>query len=164
MVAKRGGDAYNDRMYPSVRKKTDQYGGVYYTIYWSPLEVTDKYTIIKSVPAMAGIFELYYMDDKKKLNLFFFSKVWIGGLRSRLRRYTDPELEIDEKRRQVLDRYECYFRYSLCDSDDDMQDIIFFFASTYMPRTHKQYSSERYEQIFVEEKSPNSLVTIGPAE
>lgn len=151
-------------MDPLVKKKTDQYGGVYYTIRWSPLKQTDKYSIIKSVPAMAGIFELYYMDDKKKLNLFFFSKVWIGGLRSRLRRYTDPELEIDEKRRNVLERYECYYRYSLCDSDDDMQDIIFFFASTYMPGKHKQYSSERYEDIYVEEESPDSIVTIGPAE
>ena len=63
----------------------------FFTLRWSPLQKVDKYVIINSVPAEAGIFELYYLDDKKKLVMMRVSRVWYGGLRSKLRSVTDPK-------------------------------------------------------------------------
>jgi hypothetical protein len=132
----------------------------YYTIYWSRLTKADKYTIINSVPSVAGIFEMYYMDEKKKLNLKRVSRVWYGGLRSRLRRLTDPELEEEPKRREILEKYDCYYRYSVIYSMDDMQDILFFFASRYTPGEEKVPHSGRYAEIYLREESPDKIVTI----
>lgn len=135
-------------------------GNAYFTLRWSRLKKADKYDIIRSVPSMAGIFELYYMDAKKKLNLFFVGKVWIGGLRSRIRRLTDPELEMDEKRKTVLEKYDCYYRYSLTDHQSDLDDIFFFFAGRHYPLETKAQHSGRYEQILVDELSSDKLITI----
>ena len=145
---------------PTVKKKVDG-TSAYYTIQWSPLEKVDKYTIITSVPSEAGIFELYYLDDKKKLNLMRMSRVWYGGLRSRLREITDPTLVEDENWKNILETKECYYRYSVMQSRDDMQDIVFFFAGRYAPKDTSIEHSGRYEDIYLQELSPNKIVTTG---
>ena len=100
------------------------------------------------------------MDEKKKLNLIRVSRVWYGGLRSRLRRLTDPELEEDPRRRELLEKYDCYYRYSVIHSMDDMQDILYFFASRYTPGKGKMQHSGRYAEIYLREESPDKIVTI----
>lgn len=114
-------------METSILKKIKE-DKVYYTINWSKLEKTVKYQIITTVPSVPGIFELYYMDEHKHLNLFYFCKAWYGGLRNTIRKMTDPELEKDKKRKHVLDTYSCYYRYAASNSFDDMTDILFFFC------------------------------------
>jgi hypothetical protein len=145
---------------PLVQKLVDRDEDVYYTIIWSRLKKAEKYGIISAVPSQAGIFELYSMDKKGKLNLFYFGKSWYGGLRNELRARSDPELEKDAKRREVLDKFDCYFRYSLLESSDDMSDILFFFAQTYFPGTRTYKPSGRYRDIFVKEIAPDKIVTI----
>jgi hypothetical protein len=113
------------------------------------------------VPAQAGIYELYYMDDKKKLVLMRISRVWYGGLRSRLRHVTDPELDDDPRKNEILTTHTCYYRYSVVQSFGDLQDILFFFAARYRPRETKMSHSGRYEDIYLEELSPDKIVTIG---
>ncbi len=144
---------------PVVKKQVDG-ATAYFTIQWSRLTKADKYTIIRSVPAEAGIFELYYMDAKKKLNLLRVSRVWYGGLRSRLRRLTDPAIEEDPIKRKILEELDCYYRYSIIRSRDDMQDILYFFASRHKPGDDSVPHSGRYEEIYVQEKSPDKIVTI----
>ena len=145
---------------PVTAKLEDSRGSVYFTIVWSPLAKAEKYHIIKSVPSDAGIYELYSMDPKGKLNLFYFGKSWYGGLRNQLRFRTDPELETDLKRREVLSKYDCYFRYSLLGNNDDMTDVLFFFAQTYYPGSTLYKPSGRYENVFVKEESSDKIVTI----
>ncbi len=145
---------------PVVNRKEDAKGSVYFTIYWSSLAKCEKFHIIKSVPSDAGIYELYSMDHKGKLNLFYFGKSWYGGLRNELRARTDPEIETDLKRREVLSKYDCYFRYSLIGNNDDMTDILFFFAQTYFPGSAVYKPSGRYENVYVKEESPDKIVTI----
>lgn len=140
--------------------KVVEAGNAYFTLRWSRLTKADKYEIIKTVPAMAGIFELYYMDRKKKLNLFYMGKVWIGGLRSRIRTLTDPEIEMDVKRREVLEKFDCYYRYSLTDHQSDLDDVFFFFAGRHFPHETKAAHSGRYIQILVDEISSDNLITI----
>ena len=133
---------------------------VYYTVYWSRLCKADRYEIITKVPSVAGIFELYYQDSYKKLNLFHVAKAWYGGLRNWLRKATDPELEEDSRRREILTRNDCFYRYTVIPSYADMCDVLFFFASTYRPHTHKVVSSGRYESIYVNEVSDDKIVTV----
>ena len=133
---------------------------VYYTVNWSRLKKSSKYEIVKSVPSEAGIFELYYMDFQKKLRLFHMGKSWYGGLRNEIRVRTDAELEQDAARRKLLDTYDCWYRWSLVSSSDDMADLLFFFAQTYLPRQTGVHASGRYERIFVNEVDADKIVTI----
>jgi hypothetical protein len=144
---------------PVVRKLVRK-RDVFFTVCWSHLRKSDKYDIIKSVPSEAGIFELYYMDDKGKLCLFHVGKSWYGGLRNELRVLTDKELEKDAARRAILEEHDCWYRWSLLTSSDDMADIIFFFAQTYLPGSTTVHSSGRYEHVFVNEVDADKIVTI----
>jgi len=146
-------------MEPSVKKEVNN-DSAYYTIHWSKLKKADKYEIISNVPSVAGIFELYYEDKKKKLNLFFLSKAWYGGLRYTLRKRTDPEMENNPNRRKILNDFDCYYRYTLTESYKDMSDILFFFAKTYFPGNSRIKTSGRYQNIFVKEISDDKIVTI----
>jgi hypothetical protein len=141
-------------------EKLIQDNNVYYTVFWSRLEKAERYKIITVVPSVAGIFELYYEDKYKKLNLFHISKAWYGGLRNWLRKITDPDLEEDEKRREILEQYDCYYRYTIVPSYADMSDILFFFADIYLPHRHKITDSGRFDNIFVNEVSEEKIVTI----
>ncbi|MBN1413030.1 MAG: hypothetical protein JW969_19480 [Spirochaetales bacterium] len=142
-----------------ITKKIDR-DSVYYVLYWSEMKKADKYEIITSVPAVAGIYELYYMDDRKKLNLFYVAKCWYGGLRHHIRMDTDAETEQDEKRKKIVDEHDCYYRYAVHQSLKDMEDILYFFARTYFPASNKVSSSGRYTNIFVKEISPNKIITV----
>lgn len=144
---------------PIVQKR-EKARNVYFTVSWSRLRKSDKYEIVKSVPSDAGIYELYYMDDKGKLCLFYVGKSWYGGLRNELRVRTDVELEIDAARKAILEEYDCWYRWSLISSSDDMADILFFFAQTYLPGLKSVHPSGRYEHIYVNEQDADKIVTI----
>lgn len=132
----------------------------YFTVNWSRLRKGEKYEIVKSVPSDAGIYELYYMDFKKKLCLFHVGKSWYGGLRNEIRVRTDAELETDAERRALLNRYDCWYRWSLLSSSDDMADVLFFFAQTHVPGIATVHHSGRYDRIFVTENDADKIVTI----
>ncbi len=132
---------------------------VYYTVSWSRLRKSDKYDIVRSVPSEAGIYELYYMDEKGKLCLFHVGKSWYGGLRNEIRLRTDSELEKDEARRTILEDRDCWYRWCLVSGSDDMADIIYFFASTY-GLAGAVHHSGRYRTIYVNEISADKIVTI----
>jgi hypothetical protein len=132
----------------------------YFTVSWSRLRKSEKYEIVRSVPSEAGIYELYYMDFKKKLCLFHVGKSWYGGLRNEIRLRTDVELENDAVRKALLEKYDCWYRWSLLSSSDDMADILFFFAQTHLPGTLSVHHSGRYARIFVNEVDADKIVTI----
>jgi hypothetical protein len=143
-------------------KKEEEGRNVYFTISWSKLRKADKYDIHRAVPAMGGMCELYYKDRYGKLNLFCVSRSWYGGLRSNIRELTDPLIEKDPRRLQVLLEYkdEIYYRYSLTESLNDMNDILFFFMETYSPGSKVTEPSGRYDKVFVNEVEPDKIVTI----
>ena len=132
----------------------------YYTVVWSRLTKADKYRINATVPAFAGIYEIYWMDDRKKLNYLSVAKTWYGGLRYALRTRTDPELEQDPARRRILDEHDCYYRYSAVSSTLDMDDLLFFFEQIHYPGRWAQRHSGRYDRIHVRELSDDKLITI----
>ena len=66
-----------------------------FCLYWSHLMEADKYSVSQKIPSVSGIYELYYEDEEKKLNLLTVAPAWLGGLRSQLR----EDIESDDRKR-----------------------------------------------------------------
>jgi len=147
------------RREPAILKKVDS-GNAYFTLVWSEIKKAEKYEIVKSVPSISGIFELYFMDEKKKLNLFYVAKAYYGGLKCEIRRCTDPELEKDLKRKKILEDKAVYYRYIASNSYADLTDVLYFFSKTYFPSSSRHEHSGRYIDIYVEEQNTGKLVDI----
>ncbi|MCK5198936.1 MAG: hypothetical protein KAR21_11325, partial [Spirochaetales bacterium] len=82
------------------------------------------------------------------------------GLRSTIRKLTDPELEFDPKWKEVLSRYDCYYRYTLSASSRDMEDVLFYFSEALFPGAGKCIPSGRYKDIYLIEESPENFNTV----
>jgi hypothetical protein len=136
-------------------------GDVYYYVNWSPLAKADRYEIISKVPSVGGIFEIYWMDESKRLRMFVVGQTNYGGLRSEIRRITDPELcTSDEKARKILEEKEIWYRYAPTNSANIMADVIWFFMQTYFPEKTSTSHSGRYETIFLKESEPDKLMWV----
>jgi len=136
-------------------------GDAYYSVEWSPLSKADRYEIITKVPALAGIYEIYWMDEENHLRLFFVGKTDYGGLRSEIRRLTDPELCKDnEKTRKILDEKEIWYRYTLTDSANEMADVLWYFMRTYFPENTSFKNSGRFNNILLKESAPDKLIWV----
>ena len=133
---------------------------VYYQISWSPLFLADRWAINAKVPAMAGIYEIYWMDDYKKLRMLAVGDTHYGGLRSELRRLTDPELIGDPKTAKILEDREIWLRYALTNSAATMADVVWFFRATYFPENPGVEHSGRYKIIFIQESEPDKLIWV----
>ena len=134
---------------------------VHYLVSWSPLAKADRWEIQAKVPSVAGIFEIYWMDETKRLRMFILDKTIYGGLRSEIRRLTDPELCINnEKQKKILEEKEIWYRYAPTDSAKVMADVIWYFMKTYFPENTSVEHSGRYEKIFMTESEPDKLVWV----
>ena len=133
---------------------------VYYQLSWSPLFKADRWAINAKVPAMAGIYEIYWMDDYKKLRMLSVGDTHYGGLRSELRRLTDPELMSDPKIVKILEERDIWIRYTLTNSAAIMADIVWFFRATYFPENPGVEHSGRYKKIFMQESEPDKLLWV----
>ena len=133
-------------------------GDVHYYVNWSPLSVADRHEIIRKVPSVAGVFEIYWMDENKRLRMFHVGQTNYGGLRSEIRRLTDAELCKDnEKMRKILDEKEIWYRYAATDSSKIMADVVWYFMKTYFPENPPAKHSGRYNKIFMTESAPDKL-------
>jgi len=135
-------------------------GDIYFYVYWSPLAIANRWDINAKVPAVAGIYEMYWMDDHKHLRLFSLGRTHYGGLRSELRRLTDPELCEKENFKKILEEKEVWFRYAPSNSKDDIADVVWFFMSTYFPEKPGVEPSGRYEKIFLTQSEPDKLIWV----
>lgn len=132
----------------------------YYTVNWSPLIKADTWEVSRKIPSMAGIYELFYMDEYNKLVLLDIDKVWYGGLRNRLRESIDPELEIkDMERKKILEDHELHCRYCLSNSIPDMSDVLYVYIESCYPEWEEEEPSGRYKKVFINENSPNKIIT-----
>ena len=142
-------------------KVTKKNNDAYYFVNWSTLAKADKYSIISKVPEVAGIYEVYWMDEGKRLRLFVVANTNYNGLRTELREITDPELcRNDEKAKKILEEKELWIRYAPTDSAKDMADVIWFFMQNYFPEDTKRKHSGRYENIFLKESAPDKLMWV----
>ena len=139
------------------REKDDS---VYYTVQWSPLTLADRWTINSSVPAVAGVYEIYWMDERKHLRMLTVGITHYGGLRSELRRLTDPELTIDPELKDTLENEEIWFRYAPSNSAKVMADVVWFFRKTYFPEDPGVEHSGRFKKIYMKESEPDKLIWV----
>lgn len=136
-------------------------GDVYYSVQWSPLSKADRHDIITKVPSLAGVFEVYWMDEQNRLRLCVVGQTNYGGLRSEIRRITDPELcKNDEKMRKILEEKEIWYRYAPTDSSNAMADVVWFFMQNYFPKKTTLQHSGRYANIFLKESAPDKLMWV----
>lgn len=138
----------------SLEIKNDE---AYYTLIWSPLTKADKYEVTLKVPSVSGIFELYSMDENKKLNLLSVTHAWYGGLRSQIRASIDPDATNDPVKIAVLEDAELYYRYSMSDSFPMLLDVVWFLHTTYFPNDVRVEHSGRYERMYLNEKAPDRI-------
>ena len=133
---------------------------VYYFINWSPLSLAERWDINAKVPSVAGIYEIYWMDEQKHLRLLGVGQTHFGGLRSEIRRLTDPELTSDVKTKKILEDREIWYRYVPNNSMKIMADIVWFFMITYFPENPGVEHSGRYEKIYITESEPDKLIWV----
>lgn len=133
---------------------------VYYYVNWSPLTKADRWEINAKVPSIAGIYEIYWMDETKKLRMFHVGRTHYGGLRSELRRLIDADLTIDPIVKDILENKEIWYRYAPSNSSQNMADVIWFFMSTYFPEKTDINHSGRYRKIFLQESEPDKLLWV----
>jgi hypothetical protein len=133
----------------------------YFTVRWSPIDKGDKYHIARSVPAIGGIAEFYYMDRQGKLNLFCLQRSWYGGLRALARERCDPSIEKDPWRLSILVKWRdrIYYRWSNSESLADMADVVSYLAEGY-GAGGGHAPSGRFERVFVQEIDAEKIVTI----
>ena len=141
----------------SAQEKGDS---VYYTINWSPLEIAERWIINAKVPSVGGVYEIYWMDDHEHLRMLSVGDTHFGGLRSEIRRLTDPELTLDPKARETLENEEIWFRYAPSNSAAVMSDVVWFFRKTYFPENPGVEHSGRYAKIFIKESAPDKLIWV----
>ena len=132
----------------------------YYYVQWSPLTLAERWTINSKVPAVAGIYEIYWMDDHEHLRMLAVGNTHYGGLRSELRRLTDSELALDKKTRKILEDEEIWFRYAPTNSAATMADVVWFFRATYFPEDPGVEPSGLYEKVFLKESAPDKLIWV----
>jgi hypothetical protein len=133
---------------------------VYYLVNWSPLTRADRWTINAKVPSVGGVYEIYWMDERRHLRLLSVGDTRYGGLRTELRRLTDPELSTEGRTRQILEDNEIWFRYAPTDSSPAMSDVVWFFRATYFPDNPGVSHSGRYHKIFLRESEPDKLIWV----
>jgi hypothetical protein len=132
----------------------------YFFIQWSPLAVADRWEINAKVPAVAGVYEIYWMDEQNHLRMLYIGDTHYGGLRSEIRRLTDPELTTDSRCKKILEEEQIWYRYAPVNSAAVMSDVVWFFRRTYFPENPGVSHSGRYEKIFVKESSTDKLIWV----
>ena len=132
----------------------------YYFVQWSPLAIAERWTINAKVPAVAGVFEIYWMDDHNHLRMLSVGNTHYGGLRSEIRRLTDSELALDKKQREILENEEIWFRYAPASSAGTMADVVWFFRKTYFPEDPGVEHSGRFKKIYLKESAPDKLIWV----
>jgi hypothetical protein len=133
---------------------------IHYAITWSPLSLAERWTINAKVPSVGGIYEIYWMDDHKHLRMLSVGDTHYGGLRSELRRLTDPELVQNPEVVKILEDREIWFRYAPTNSVAVMSDVVWFFRKTYFPENPGVDHSGRYQRIFITESAPNKFIWV----
>jgi len=158
-------------MEPIITKSVAK-GNAYYTVQWSSLRRADKFEILNVVPSVSGIFELYYVDRARTLNYIDVYRAWYGGLRNSLRELTDPIITRIPGLRDLAKRRLLVYRYSQSNSNADMADVLYFFRESKHPSpgspaaqapgvsSERIDPSGRYRYVYVNESSPDKLVTI----
>jgi hypothetical protein len=140
-----------DRPYvPEVTKRV-RGEKAYYRIEWSPLLPVNRWEINGSVPSVAGIWELYYLENARIPRILKVGKAWYGGLRNEIRAESDPTLPQNIQLREVLESGECYYRYTVCEQSKDLTDVYSVLITHRNVKQPGTQPSGRYREVRIKE-------------
>lgn len=126
----------------------------YYTVRWSKYYKYNKYDIIKKIPALSGIFVVFYLTESKKLMPFLLGYSWVGSLRHDLRQLSDP-LVTEKEICEILENNECYFKYLIVPSYADLLDLYeyykYYYRNIFYTQMSENRESGRYNNVYVKE-------------
>jgi hypothetical protein len=129
----------------------------FFELYWSHLIQADKYTVGSKIPSVSGLFELYYQDEQKVMNLLTIGVCWRSGLRSQIRADIEPDLNKTEEVRKILENRPLFCRWTESDKPDDITDVAWFLNQMYFKEKCPVKDSGRFEKIFCNEFAPDQL-------
>lgn len=135
---------------PTITKR-ERRGRAYFSLQWSPLEPVSRYRINAAVPSLPGIWELYYLENSRVPRLMKMGAAWRGGVRHKLRFETDPEQPANRDIREALESGDCYYRYTVCDTRDDLVDVYSVLASLRGRDRPDIEPSGRYDEVRIHE-------------
>lgn len=141
---------------PKITAITEGDNGLF-CLYWSHLMEADKYSVSQKIPSVSGIYELYYEDEEKKLNLLTVAPAWLGGLRSQIREDIDSNERKPDNIRKILENNKLYCRYAYCQIKDDIQDVLWYLNQLYFGDKNFTHSSGRFNKICVKEFAPDNV-------
>lgn len=137
-------------MKASVRKR-ERDGKAFFSITWSALYPVSRFDIIGSVPSMAGIWELYWLEASRSPRILKVGRAWHGGLRHSLREQTDPTLPMGAPLRSYLESGDCYYRYTIIESHADLNDIYSVVLTHRRVEQTPVPTSGRYTEVRIRE-------------
>ncbi|MEX2445161.1 MAG: hypothetical protein WD492_16275 [Alkalispirochaeta sp.] len=123
----------------------------YFNIIWSPLLPVSRWDINGAVPSMAGIWELYYLENARVPRILKMGRAWYGGLRNEIRTESDPDLPQNAAHRRVLESGDCYYRYTLCEQGQDLTDVYSVLLSHRNVGQPPVTASGRYSDVRIQE-------------
>jgi hypothetical protein len=143
-------------MEPVVEKLTRK-DSAYFSIYWSRLFLLEKNNVRTKIPSEPGIFEVYRYSGGRTADLVGRSRAYYGGLRNTLRGLIDPVSPYPLNGELLPTGEQHLARYSILESSDDMDDILFFFAGRDELEDPDQEHSGRYDFVYVKEIDPEPV-------
>ena len=136
--------------YPSITKQVRR-NRAYYTIDWSVLQTVARNRINAGVPALPGLWEIYWLQHSRIPRLLKIGTAWRGGLRSTLRTEADPERPANREIGEYLASGDCYFHFTVCEDRDDLVDVYWVLASLRNAPVRVDGDSGRYRDVRIKE-------------
>ena len=143
---------------PKITSITEGENGLF-CLYWSHLMEADKYSVSQKIPSVSGIYELYYEDEEKKLNLLTVAPAWLGGLRSQIREDIDSNDRKSDDLRQILENNKLYEQYNQSNNEylllkEDYNALNEQYRLHLQTNNYiKEYISQKEKQLLLEQQS-----------
>jgi hypothetical protein len=131
--------------------KSERRGSAYFTIRWSTILTLDRKTVRTVIPSRAGVYELFRDAGGRTPVLIGRSRAYYGGLRNTLRGLIDPDTPYAFNGELLDLKRDHWVRYTLIESSDDMDDLLFFFGERDSATSEPRHSG-RYRYIYVNEE------------
>jgi len=111
---------------------------VEYTLHWSDYLLADKFTMLKKLNEMTGLYVLFAMNKYKRLSPIILGAAWYSGLRSMAIKLFDFETlsDIPQDIKKTIENGEVYIKYMEIYVLEDFIEIFFklknFYKNTFV--------------------------------
>ncbi|NNM66470.1 MAG: hypothetical protein HKM06_00510 [Spirochaetales bacterium] len=123
----------------------------FFRVPWTPLRLADRHDIALQVPSVAGLFQIFWEDGRKRLHPFASDTAWYGGVRTKLAEAIDVDHEHDPARKKILEEHRLFYRYAVCESWNDLQDLGCLYTMIEQPQKTPPASSGRFKTLHLSE-------------